>query len=165
MAQSEDDRLFQNKKRMLNRIRFCHRQKGGSIDIPPLCRLENILPVESVILCRSSDSHVQAVFRQRTFFAFPACASDLLSQKKNVLHAYSTADRTSVDAMCRVQVLHLIPLFSRTRIRVPLDKRGRVFATKAGAILNCVKSFFFHTSWYSLLKICQSIYKNYHNHP
>ena len=36
----------------------------------------------------------------------------------------------------RVQVFHLIPLFSRTRMRVS-QKWGRAFATKAGAIYVC----------------------------
>ncbi len=50
-------------------------------------------------------------------------ANDLLSQKKDVLHTYSTMQKK---ALHRVQVFHLIPLFSRTRLRVsPKGERSR----------------------------------------
>ena len=58
--------------------------------------------------------------------------NDLLSQKKDALHTYSTIQQKSLH---RVQVFHLIPLFSRTRLRVsPQKGRGRAIATKIGAI-------------------------------
>lgn len=59
-------------------------------------------------------------------------ANDLLSQKKDALHTYSTMQEKPLH---RVQVFHLIPLFSRTRLRVsPKRGKGRAIATKIGAI-------------------------------
>lgn len=74
-------------------------------------------------VCRSSDWHVQTVFRQRPGSAFSAFANDLLSQKEPGLRAYSTAGQTR-----RVPVFHRIPL-SCKELCVSRS-RGRAYFTK-----------------------------------
>ena len=81
--------------------------------------------------------------RQRRLFAFPApdSASDPLSQKKSPLHTYSTAAQLFEKAVLPCSGFSPDSLVQQNKNACPVQRRGRAFATKAGAIC-CFQEFY-----------------------
>ena len=80
--------------------------------------------IRFALVCRSSDWHVQAFSCQRTPFAFSVIHQwPAFAEKGCTPYLQHNAAKVSLH---RVQVFHLIPLFSRTRSRVsPIRARSR----------------------------------------
>ena len=145
MAQSGANRLFsKNKSGRKIASAFVYDKKERQYHALPLCRPENTLLIESI----SFVGLLTRMFRhfcQRARFAFPAGpfpTSDLLSQKK--LRSILTARIESIN--CPPVVFRILTWFpcSANKNTCPTRKRGRVFATKAGAIFNCCREHFPH---------------------
>ena len=71
--------------------------------------------IRFALVCRSSDWYVQAAARQRPSFAFSAFRQWPAFAEKGCTPYLQHNAETDLH---RVQVFHLIPLFSRTRLRV-----------------------------------------------